>query len=762
MKRIILLLQLFLIYSVVFAQQELPKVEGWRVHASFVTNNCVEEVGNKIYVGNNSAMFSLLKSDNSVEIVSRVNGLSDITVKFLRYHKGSGTLVVCYDNINIDLIQNGMVFNISDVLTKSIIGDKIVNNISIEGDMAYLSCSFGIVVIDILQKRLVDSYLNLGPNGTNLSINDIAIYDGSIYAAANNGIYATSLNSANLSDYHFWSLVKASQFSSFMEVFQSKLYAVIDSTINTFDGLSWNVFNGLGPAQTNDMRVNNNKLAITLGDKILIVNAQGVVKNISQQQATTCIVSDVDDLFYLVPSQYMIRANPDKQLLDFLAPAGPFATTATRMVYSNKQVWVAAGEVNGFGATGGWGPKYNNSKFYRFDNDGWYNFKNSTDPRIANSRDFIDVAIDPNTSHVWFGSFGYGVLEMDGNNVVAMYDSTNSTLRTPVSGSIGPVNVAGIAFDETGNLWVSNTDAPRPLSVRTPSGTWKSFAMPFAADHWGFITVDDAGNKWINSTRSAGIYVYNDNGTPLDDNDDQAKILTDLAEQGLMPSKGVLCVTKDKKGEMWVGTDQGLCIFSNPDNIFRQGQNYDAHQIVIKTGLVYSNFLGTTPIRCIRVDAANRKWIGTVNGAWLVSPDGYTVIKKFNMANSPLLSDIINEIGINDNTGEVFFATEKGIISYMGTATEGGDVHGDVLVYPNPVRPEYTGLIAIRGLVKDAYVKITDISGQLVYETRANGGTATWNGFNFSGKRAATGVYLIYSSNQDGTETHVAKVLFIN
>jgi hypothetical protein len=178
--------------------------------------------------------------------------------------------------------------------------------------------------------------------------------------------------------------------------------------------------------------------------------------------------------------------------------------------------------------------------------------------------------------------------------------------------------------------------------------------------------------------------------------------------------------------------------------------------------LVYSNFLGTTPINCIRVDAANRKWIGTVNGAWLVSPDGYTVIKNFTMSNSPLLSNIINEIGVNDNTGEVFFATEKGIISFMGTATDAGDTHGDVLVYPNPVKPEYNGLIAIKGLVNNAYVKITDISGQLVYETRANGGTATWNGFNFAGRRAATGVYLVYSSNQDGTETNVAKILFIN
>lgn len=278
----------------------------------------------------------------------------------------------------------------------------------------------------------------------------------------------------------------------------------------------------------------------------------------------------------------------------------------------------------------------------------------------------------------------------------------------------------------------------------------------------GFITIDEVGHKWIFSTRSNGIYVYNSGSKVLDAQDDQVKRLSKQAGEGLMPSDAVFCITKDKQGEMWVGTDNGLCIFGSVENIFKQTGSYDSRQIVIKSGSGYANFLGGTPVYCIRVDAANRKWIGTSNGVWLVSPDGYTVIKKFTTGNSPLLSNIINEIGINDETGEVFFATEKGIISYMGTATEGNETHGDVLVYPNPVKPDYTGLVVIKGLVNNAFVKITDIKGQLVYETRANGGTATWDGQTFSGKRAATGVYLIYSSNEDGSDTNVAKLLFIN
>jgi hypothetical protein len=746
--------------TISIAQTRMPKIEGWRVHSSYVTNNCVEEVQDKILVGNKSSLFSLGKEDNSVEIISRINGLSDVTVSFLRYDKQSQILVVCYDNINVDLIQHDEVFNIREILDKSVIGNKTINNLTINQGKVYLACSFGIMVIDLAKKRLVDSYVNIGPNGSNLPVLDVAIFNGKIYVASGNGIYAASLGSANLSDYHFWSLVKSSSYSKQLEVFQSTLYADVDSTIHTFDGNNWTALNGFGPNTTNDMRVNNNQLVITLNDQIVLVDQLGSIQTVAQKYATTCILSDVGDLFYLVPDQYLIRSNKQGGELEYLAPAGPYGTTATRMAYADKQLWIAAGEVNGFGVNGGWGAKFNNNKMYRFDADGWYNFKNSTAPAIANSRDFIDVQVHPETNHLFFASFVNGIVEVSGNDVVASYDSLNSTLRPVYPG--GPLNVCGIAFDADNNMWVSNTDAPRPISVHTSDGVWKSFPVPLGVDHFGFITIDDAGNKWINSTRGKGVYIYNESGTLLDESDDKLIQLTKNAEQGLLPSEEVICVTKDQKGEMWVGTAQGLCIFSNPENIFKQGANYDAHQIVIKTGLVYSNFLGTTPIKCIRVDAANRKWIGTVNGAWLVSPDGYTVIKNFTMANSPLLSNIINEIGIDDYTGEVFFATEKGIVSFMGTATEAGDTHSDVLVYPNPVKPEYNGLIAVKGLVNNAYVKITDISGHLVYETRANGGTATWNGFNFSGKRAATGVYLVYSTNQDGTETHVAKIVFIN
>jgi hypothetical protein len=290
-------------------------------------------------------------------------------------------------------------------------------------------------------------------------------------------------------------------------------------------------------------------------------------------------------------------------------------------------------------------------------------------------------------------------------------------------------------------------------------GSWKSFpigGLLGGANEITKIKCDQDNNKWVVLKREVGVLVYNSASN-------QVKILTKDVNNGALPSNQVYCAVPDKNGSVWIGTSQGLTILSNPGLIFKTPkENFDAQQIVIKTGLVYSNFLGTEAINCIKVDGGNRKWIGTRNGVWYVSSDGYTVLHNFTTANSPLLSNNVLEIGIDEKTGEVFFATDKGIISYMGTSTEPDSHLSNIFIYPNPVRPEYNGLISIKGLIKNTIVKITDISGNLVYETTSNGGTATWDGTTFKGNRAATGVYLIFAAKREGEESQVGKILFIN
>jgi ligand-binding sensor domain-containing protein len=322
--------------------------------------------------------------------------------------------------------------------------------------------------------------------------------------------------------------------------------------------------------------------------------------------------------------------------------------------------------------------------------------------------------------------------------------------------------IYGLVFDSENNLWITNSEVTNPISVLTDDGDWYSFNYDEEISNLrtGDIIVTESDQKWLVLPNGEGLFVFHNNGTISDKEDDQYKKIDILDENGKVISNNIYSIAEDLNGEIWVGTDLGIVIYPNPESVFEEG--FFARRIVLTVGEVTQYLLNTELVTSIAVDGANRKWIGTQSsGVYLVSKDGTDEINHFTSENSPLLSNRINNIAINHESGEVFFATDKGLISYRGTATMGSDDFKDVYVYPNPVRENYEGDVTIRGLASDVNVKITDISGNIVYETNAEGGQATWDGRNFSGNRVSTGVYLVFCTNDDGSKTHITKLLFI-
>ncbi len=742
---------------------------GWRVHLPYFNNTSITATKDKVYCGSNSGLFSFEVDDGSIERISRINGLSDVEVKIVKHNASKNITVVAYNNANIDLIdhQTNQIYNVPDVFMKSIIGSKSINQICFYENKVYMACSFGIVVLDIDKKQIVDSYQNLGPNGTQLEFLAINIYNNLIVASALNGIYAVSLDAPNLNDFNFWKLIKPSTKSGLSALYKSKLYILVDSVLKVFDGMTFQDYLPTVGLQIVNIQLSafegaGTDLLILTPDFILAENGSGTPSKLMHNFRRDAVY-DKRGYICMVDNNYGLTIDNKKTgQLDYVIPNGPVSKTFGKMLYENGKLWVAAGSVNDR-----WDPlMYNGNKFFHFQDNSWFNFRESDYPMLAGMSDFIDAKKNPYGSEVYLSSFGGGIIEMNGNVMVKKYDESNSTLQrlSVADTTYKPLLSGGMDFDNNGNLWVSNFGVNKPLSVKTNSG-WFSFNIGTIAggNELGWLTCDDYNNKWVLSLKDKGILVYNDNGTPSNVNDDKFKMLTKEVGQGELPSNTVLCVTKDLRGEMWIGTSQGLAILSNPSILFNTDEeNFDARQIIIKVGTNYEVFLGKEQINCIKVDAANRKWIGTPNGAWLVSEDGYKVIKNFTTVNSPLLSNNVMEIGINEATGEVFFGTEKGIISYMGDASAGIDDFSKVEIFPNPVRPDFTGSVSIRGLIEKSTVKITDISGKLVYETISNGGFASWDGRNFNGKRVSTGVYLIFAASKDGEKSHVGKILFIN
>ncbi len=751
------------IFQLLFAQTTVPGVEGWRIHASFRINNDLTQAGKEIVVGSENSMFLLNTESQELRVISRVNGMSDVSVKKVLFDETSRSIVIAYNQGNIDIFQNDFITNIPEIANRIIIGGKNINNLTSHKGKVYLACSFGVAVIDMQAKRIADTYQNIGPGGSILEVFDIAFYNNFAYISTPSGIFRANENSFNLSDFNSWTLFRPSSACQELESFGGLLYAVIDSTLETFDNALWSPVIGFSGIRMYSMKTANKKLLLSLFTQLAVFDENEQVISFPNIKGARAAILSSDNYYYaLIDDQGLLKFPASGQPIDYISPSGPYGSFAQRIKYHDKKLWMAGDIVNGLGSDGGWGPRFTGNKNYMLQNNTYKNYR-GTDPRIDAAWDIIDVAINPLNGNAFFASFGTGLIEMNENQVVAFYDTSNSSLGKLNFSNPGfrPLYVSGVDFDFNGNLWVSNFGAVKPISVRLANGNWQSFALPSSINTaFGFITCDDYGNKWLINTRGLGLCVFRENNIS-NSFDDQVKVLTTEKQNGALPSNNVFCVTNDKKGELWVGTSKGLCIFSNPGNVFKAGVDFDAQQIVIKAGLIFSNFLDDVPIYCIKVDNANRKWIGTSNGVWLVSADGYTVIRNFTRLNSPLLADAVYEIGIDEHTGEVFFVTEKGIVSYMGTATEGAEDFSNVKIYPNPVTPDYNGAIAITGLVEDCYVKITDLSGNLVYENRANGGMLTWDGMNYSGKKVATGVYLIFASDSEGSLTHANKLLII-
>ncbi len=759
---------LWLFFSPFLTFSQLTEISAWRDHLPYHNATLVAEVENKIYCVTQSGLFYFNKADNTINRMSKVNGLSDTEVGKVAYQKENKALLITYKNTNIDLIKNGRIINISDIKDKPILGEKTINNIFFINAIAYLSCPFGLVVLDTEKEEILDTY-KIGENGDFVKINDCNFDGYSLFVATSKGIYSANINEENLSDYNNWR--KHTNFenglnanNSFENItfFNGEMYArTSDSIVLIYENNIWKTYASFAK-KIEHLHSSYNDLFIVLEDEIR------VIKNDSVNEIITQNISNSKHAIYDKDENLWV-ADFDKDLLKYTAstfveqidPNGPRTANVFKLLTAKNDLWIAPG-----------GYYVSRANIWNF--DGVFFFENNSDwdykstGEIDGIYDVVSVAVNPkDNSQVYLSSWNGGILKLQNKSFVEKYnfDNTGGALDTVSIANVnGWIRVSDLYFDDNQNLWGLNSLAQNSLVVKTASGDWYSFRLngvDGSSTYFKDLIIDSFGQKW-GIIKNAGLFVYNDNGTIENSNDDEIQLINKSAGSGGLPSLEVYSLAVDLEGEIWVGTDKGITVFYSPELVF-SGQNYDAQQILIQQGEYGQYLLDTETINCIEVDGANRKWVGTGgSGVYLLSADGTEEIHHFTTENSPLFSNNIIDIAINEISGEVFIGTEKGIISYRSDATKGYDSHNNVMVFPNPVKENYNGKIAIKGLVSDANVKITDINRNLVFETFSLGGQAVWNGKNKSGDRASTGVYLVFSSNIDGEETMVSKILFIH
>lgn len=743
---------------------QLQPIGQWRDHLPYQQVNGVTCTAGRIWAVTPYSLFSVDPTDNSIERWSRTNGLSETGISAVGAEQNGQRLIIGYNNSNIDVLVDDNIINIDALKNADLSGDKTIQAVYINQSMAYLATGIGIVVINLDKYEIKDTYIT-GNNGAKIKVNAITSDGSYLYAATEEGIKKAPLNGVNLADFRNWQLVSganglpAGQVRSLASV-QNKILAVKNDSLWIQSGNSWTLFYRDGWT-INNCTVSNNRILLSETNnntgRVVVLTATGSFEQ-SIQDAQS--VKSPQQAIYF-QNEYWIADNL-AGLSDFngstfnrLLPDAPYSIATGKMQVTNNTLWVAAGTV-----TPNWEPGNNKNGLYALSNNSWTYFNGTRFSMLDTLPDIVTVAVDPTDESVWAGSFGGGLVNIKKDNTISIFKQ-NSVIQ-PAYFNAASYRVSALAMDADNNLWVANYGGLSPVHVKMKDGTWRSFIIPYALPEQAVsqIVIDDNNQKWIVLPKNNGLVCFN-HGQSIDNpGDDQWKLYRSGKGNGNLPDNDVRCIAKDKNNFIWVGTAKGIAVIQCPQQVFTN-QGCEAVLPIVQQDNFAGYLFSDEQVQAIAVDGANRKWVGTQNGVWLISADGEKILYRFTESNSPLLSNDVKQMAIDGKTGEIFFATAKGICSFRSTATETTETNNEVLVFPNPVPPGYNGTIAIRGVAGNAIVKITELNGRLVYQTKALGSQAIWNGKDYNGRTVSTGIYLVLVSDENHQQKLVTKIVFV-
>lgn len=778
MKRVYFTAIISLFILVVSGQTDQPVAMGkWRTHLAYNNVTQIAQSANNIFAISDGSLFSVNKDDTEdIQYFSKMSGLSDVNIVRIEYDKTNNQLLIIYQNGNIDFMHATGVNNIPDLRNKQMSTSKGVNDIYFAGNFAYLSCDFGILLVNMAKKEITDTYI-IGPNSTELKILSTTIHNNIIYALTANSIYYADADSRNLVNFEYWKTTTSlpSGAGNFQKIFTFAGKLLILKGGKLYKQEDNNSWSQLLSAVSNIVSINlsiNKIIASTSTNSVYFLN-----QSFEMSMENLLVSSDIEydslnDVYWMAGGaqgvvSYKLKIGLSPEVRNY-KPQGPAVNIPWNITFAGEKMFM----VNG----GRWADRYNRvGKVMIYENGTWTNIDGEDIKSLTGYKvlDFMNVAVDPNDkNHFFVTSYGTGLFEFVDNKFSKWYNNTNSTLHNIVPSTFEYIRIDGAVYDNDGNLFIANTNSPAQIKIMKKDGKWTELNYPIDQNPvLGRIIISNqnSNQKFVPSVRyNPGILIWDDNGTIDDTNDDKKIFLSkfiDVDNVGsyLTPSI-VYCLEQDINGVIWAGTDLGPLLFYNPSRAF--DNNYTCSRVKIPrndgTGLA-DYLLNNEKIKAIAIDGANRKWLGTESsGLYLMSENGQETINHFTTSNSPLLSNDILSLAINPVSGELFIGTSNGLISFQSDAAAANNNFTNVYAYPNPVRESYNGIITITGLIANTQVKITDLNGNLVYQTISNGSIATWDGKNSHGRKVNTGVYFAICANEDGTKSTITKIMVIN
>ncbi len=737
----------------IFAQDDIP-VGSWRMHLTYRDAHTLAISPTSVFTASSNGLFEFdMASKKTKPLFKKIDGLSDIGISRLAYHTSSKTLVIGYQNGNIDLWRENEIINVRSILN-SVFPSKRINHLDFQDNSLYISTDFGVVVFDLVRLEVSENYVQIGENGERLSIFSLAFTNDSIFALSEKGIRASSKKpQINKQDFRNWrTVLNATNLSKTIVALKNTLfYGINKQSLYSYENGKIEPVSQTAQLDFADLSLGNGQIIISGGDRILMINENRQVqtflneKIIQPRQA----VLDSENKIWIADFGIGLVTNKYGAFQQY-APSGVFSSQIWNLRYFDNKIMATSG-----GHEANYPPLNRQTGFYVFENNEWTNF-NAIDPfalsvKTPLARDLVASAYHPVEKTVYLASFQDGLFSWNTEN------NSFKLIQNPQIPLLGN-RVGGVLVDSKNDLWLSNhnvLDNSPSVFKRNSNGTWQ-----------GFTFNPDGGlnaNRPLELLESQGQFIWvrlspNVNGGALvfDPQSGKYKYLKSNHLDGA--DINILAMAIDRNDDLWIGTEKGLRVLGGASAFL--DKEFNARKVAVNQN---NAFLFLEKITAIAVDGGNRKWIGTEKGLWLHDErkPKQEVIHQFTAENSPLLSNKIVSIAIHERTGEVFIGTDLGIVSFRGMATEGGFDFSQAKIFPNPVPPKFDGYITISGLANSANVKIADISGKIVFETTAEGGTAVWQGRDLSGKKAKTGVYLVYSSFNKGEETFVGKIGFI-
>lgn len=755
---------LFFITLIGFSQQN----QLWKGYFSYTNIKDVSDSPTSVYAGAENALFSKNLTTNEIKTINSIDGLKADVITCVYKSNATGKILIGNQNGLLLVVNESdkSVLNVLDIVNKPSIPPNIkkINHIYEYNGKAYLSCDFGICVFDLATQQFGDTYI-IGPSGEYIEVFQTTVYNDELYAVTRlNGIRKGALSNPNLVSFAQWQLFSGGYWNGIATIGNQLVGSNWDFYLYRWTGTNFVIFSTVNQA-VEDFRVAGDKLVFTSPNHVYIFNSQLVQQqHITQipgvNSTFTCATVINDEIFIGTKDKGLYSTTTGNTLtFEDNTPNGPFKNNIFRLKKTTDFLWADFGTyseeynphnpepgafpVNKYSIQGGW-------TIIPYEN-------------LLDAKSLTSIVPNPrNDKQVFISSFHSGLLKIDNQNI-SLYNHLN-TGTNGLEKNYDPnpnyvsVRVNGPAFDKDGNLWMTNSLVKKAIKVLKTDNQWQSYSLEGITpnplgDSYANMVIDKNGTKWIPSFRS-GVIAFNERYN-------NKYMLIKPGEEGNLPVKDVRCLAIDNKNQLWVGTFAGLRILTSVDKFLTDDILKTNSIIIMEDGLAQELFFQQS-IMDIAVDGANRKWISIADGGvFLISPNGQETVYHFTKENSPLPSNNINDIEIDGATGEVFFATDKGLVSFMGISTKGAEDLSNVYAYPNPVRPGYFGTVKISGLIDNANVKITDIEGNLVYETTSKGGTIEWDTTAFGKHRVASGVYMVLIAGEDGSETKVTKVMII-